>query len=65
MTTAFLFANDAVTTLAAPVLTTDTAINVSAGTGSLFPSPGASQQFALTLQDAARERSRKSVTART
>ena len=53
MTTAFLFANDAVTTLAAPVLTTDTAINVSAGTGSLFPSPGASQQFALTLQDAA------------
>ena len=49
----FLFANNAVTTLAGPITNTSTTLNVSAGTSALFPVPGAGQFFCLTLQDAA------------
>lgn len=51
--TLFLFANNASTTLASSVAPTDTVIQVASGTGSLFPNPGAGQQFAVTFQDAA------------
>lgn len=49
----FLFTNNANSKLAAPISTTATEMTVTAGTGALFPSPGAGQQFALTLVDAA------------
>lgn len=49
MTLQVLFANNAGTTLAAPITTTQTAITVSSGTGALFPSPGAGQYFSLTI----------------
>lgn len=51
--TQFLFANNASTTLASSVAPTDTVIQVLSGTGSLFPTPGPGQQFAMTFQDAA------------
>jgi hypothetical protein len=50
--TRFLFANNARTTLAAGIDDTDTVITVATGTGALFPSPGAGEQFAVTLVDA-------------
>jgi hypothetical protein len=49
----FLFTNNAVSKLAAPITNTATTMTVTAGTGSLFPNPGPSQQFALTLVDSA------------
>lgn len=49
----FLFANDASSTLAAPISNVATSLSLSAGTGALFPSPSSGQQFALTLNDAA------------
>lgn len=49
----FLFANDAASTLAAPISNSATTINLASGTGAEFPSPGAQQQFSLTLTDAA------------
>lgn len=49
----FLFANDAATTLAAPISNSATSLTVAAGTGSEFPNPSAGQQFAATLNDAA------------
>lgn len=51
MATQFLFANNAVTTLA--VTTTTGATSLTVADGSLFPNPGAGQQFAITLLDAA------------
>jgi hypothetical protein len=51
--TTFLFANNARTTLAAPINSVATIITLATGTGGLFPSPGAGEQFALTLNDAA------------
>lgn len=51
--TTFLFANDASTTLAAPITSTATSVTVAAGTGALFPNPSANQQFAFTFNDAA------------
>lgn len=51
--TDFLFANDAQSTLAAPLSAAATSVTLAAGTGSLFPNPGAGEQFALTLIDAA------------
>jgi hypothetical protein len=51
MTTEFLFSNNASTTLAAPINSTATTLEVFAGTGSLFPSPFLDQQFAITLLD--------------
>ena len=49
----FLFANDASSTLAAPITSSATTVTLAAGTGALFPDPSAGQQFALTFNDAA------------
>lgn len=49
----FVFANDASTTLAAPISNSATSIVLASGGGSLFPNPSAGQQFELTLNDAA------------
>lgn len=49
----FLFANDASSTLAAPISSTATSVTLASGTGALFPNPSAGQQFALTFNDAA------------
>jgi hypothetical protein len=49
----FLFANNAATTLAAPISSTATSVTLASGTGSEFPSPSAGQQFELTFNDAA------------
>ena len=48
----FLSANNATTTLAAALTSGATTITLAAGTGSLFPSPGAGQFFSVTLNDA-------------
>ena len=53
MTTTFLFANNASTVLTEPVTANYTELDVTAGTGSLFPNPIADQQFAVTVQDKA------------
>ncbi len=45
----FLFANNAATTLAADIADSDLSLSVAVGTGSLFPSPAAGQQFNCTL----------------
>ncbi len=47
-----LFANNAKTTLAAPINATQTTITVAPGTGSLFPSPTTGQAFKVTLVSA-------------
>lgn len=49
----YLFANNAGTTLAAPVTSAATVLNLAAGSGSLFPTPGAGQIVAITLSDEA------------
>lgn len=49
----FLFADNARTILGAPVLASATSITLASGAGAKFPSPGAGQQFALTLNDQA------------
>jgi hypothetical protein len=49
----FLFANNATTTLAAPISSSATSLTLSTGTGALFPNPTAGQQFEITLNDAA------------
>jgi hypothetical protein len=51
--TQFLFANDASSTLAAPISNTATAVTLQSGTGALFPNPSGGQQFAGTFNDAA------------
>lgn len=47
-----LFANNAKTTLAAGITSTQTSITVAPGTGSMFPNPSAGQQFKITLVSA-------------
>jgi len=47
-----LFANQAQTTLALPVASTDTTIYVAAGTGAYFPAPSANQAVTITLVNA-------------
>ena len=47
-----LFANNAKTTLAAPINATQTTITVAPGTGSLFPNPASGQAFMVTLVSA-------------
>lgn len=47
-----LFANNAKTTLAAGITSTQTSITVAPGTGALFPNPSAGQQFKITLVSA-------------
>lgn len=49
----FIFANDASSTLAAPINNTATSLTVAAGQGSEFPNPTSPQQFSATLNDAA------------
>ncbi len=49
----FLFANNASSVLASAISSTATVIDLSPGTGALFPNPAAGQQFTLTLNDAA------------
>src|ERR1700761_6400066 len=51
--TQFLYANNAATTLAGPIASTATSLNLAAGPGALFPNPGPGQQFTLTLTSAA------------
>lgn len=51
--TTFLFANDASSTLAAPITSTATSVTLATGQGALFPNPNSNQQFALTFNDAA------------
>jgi hypothetical protein len=53
MSNVFLMANDAATTLAAPISNTATSVNLAVGTGSEFPNPSAGQQFPITFNDAA------------
>ena len=47
-----LYANNAKTTLSAPITATQTSITVAAGTGALFPSPTSGQSFQVTLVSA-------------
>jgi hypothetical protein len=49
----YIFANDASSTLAAPISNTATSLTLASGTGTLFPNPSAGQQFTLTMNDAA------------
>ena len=51
--TIFLFANDAASTLAAPITNTALSLTVASGDGAEFPNPSSGQQFAATLNDAA------------
>lgn len=53
MTTTFLFANNATTTIAAPISAGDTTVTISPGSGNLFPSPISGEQFAFSMVDAA------------
>jgi hypothetical protein len=53
MASLFIFANNASTTLAAPISNTATQLTVSSGTGAEFPTPSGAQQFSATLNDAA------------
>jgi hypothetical protein len=53
MSTLFIFANNASSTLSAPITNTATQLVVASGTGNEFPNPSGSQQFAATLNDAA------------
>lgn len=50
--TTFLFANNANSSLAAPITAAATSLTLQSGAGALFPNPSAGQQFALTLNDA-------------
>lgn len=49
----FLFANNASTTIAAPISNVATSVTLAAGTGAEFPNPSAGQQFGLTFNDQA------------
>jgi hypothetical protein len=51
--TKFLAANNAITTLASDIGPSSTTVQVATGAGALFPAPGAGQEFALTVTDAA------------
>jgi len=51
--TTLLFANNAKTTLAAPISSATLTATLASGTGSLFPNPSAGQGFYLTFVDAA------------
>ncbi len=57
-----LFSNNAQTTLAGPIASNATTLNVAAGTGSEFPTPISGQQyFVITLNDQATELQREIV----
>jgi hypothetical protein len=47
-----LFSNNAATTLAGPISNSSLTANLAAGSGTLFPNPGADQHFVMTFQSA-------------
>ena len=51
--TKFVFANNGFSQLAIALAPGDTSLTLKAGTGDVFPNPGANEQFAITLQDEA------------
>lgn len=51
--TQFVFANNAKSTVAAPVAPGATTVTLFTGEGALFPSPGSGQQFAISFLDQA------------
>lgn len=53
MVNTFLFANNAISALASGISNVATSVTLTTGSGALFPSPSAGQQFALTFTDAA------------
>lgn len=53
MVNTFLFANNAISALASGISNVATSVTLTTGSGALFPSPTAGQQFALTFTDAA------------
>ena len=53
MTTTYLFANNATTTLAAPINSSATSLTLASGTGALFPALSAGQAFSITMKDTA------------
>ncbi len=48
-----LFANNATTTIAAPINSGDVTVSLAPGTGALFPAPGANEYFVATFVDVA------------
>lgn len=50
---AYLFANNAKSTLSAPISSVATTLSLSPGTGDLFPDPAGGDIFTLTMTDAA------------
>ena len=52
MTNTFIFTNNAVTTLGSSLASGATSATLAAGTGTLFPSPAAGQQFSITITPA-------------
>ena len=61
MANAFVFSDNASSTLAGAITNTATTLNLQAGAGALFPNPGSGQQFALSLLDAATQTYREIV----
>lgn len=53
MSNQILFANNAQTNVAGPIAAAGVTLNVTSGTGVLFPAPGANQFFIATFNDAA------------
>lgn len=53
MTSQILWANDATTTLAAPITNVAVTATLATGSGALFPAPGAGQYFVATFVDTA------------
>lgn len=51
--TQYIFANNASSTLSAPITSIATTLTVAVGTGAVFPNPTSGQAFTLTLTDAA------------
>lgn len=51
--TTYLFANNATTTLAAPISSSATSLTLASGAGSKFPALSAGQAFSITMKDSA------------
>lgn len=51
--TQYVFANNASSTLSAPISSVAVTMVLAAGTGAVFPSPGAGQAFTVSMTDAA------------
>ena len=63
MANTFIFANNASTTLAAPITNAATSLTVSSGTGAEFPTPSAGQQFAAVGRRPESSRNEKATAA--